>query len=457
MDYDLIVIGGGAAGLGAAQAGRWAGAEVLMVNDGPPGGECTFTGCVPSKTLLAAARDGLDFRTAMTRVQNAIDLIASAETASELRGQGIDFIEDRARLVTHDSIAVGDRRISGRRIVVATGTRPAIPPIEGLDRTAHLTNENVFDLDTKPESLAIVGGGAIGCEMAQAMGRFGIRVHLFETAEQLLPLEEPEAGAVVEAVLERGGVDVATGTRILSIDRSGDGSDSTTVSMADRRVEVAHVLVATGRRPMTEGLALDEIGVELDERGYVRVDDRMATTVKGVFAAGDVTGRLPFTHAAFEMGRLAAANALGKGHRGRFRAEWVPWTTFTDPEVSRVGLTEAESVEKGGRVAYLPLTAMDRAITDGRTDGYVKLIAGPKVVTRRLFGGRIIGATIVAPRAGEMIHEPALAMRAGLYTGRLAQLVHAYPTWSIGVRQAAAQFFGEVDGRTARPAASDSG
>jgi pyruvate/2-oxoglutarate dehydrogenase complex dihydrolipoamide dehydrogenase (E3) component len=180
----------------------------------------------------------------------------------------------------------------------------------------------------------------------------------------------------------------------------------------------------------------------------------MATKVRGVYAAGDVTGRLPFTHAADEMGRLAAGNALGKGQRSAFRARWIPWVTFTEPEVGRVGMTEAEAAGHGGRVAYLPLGELDRAITDGRTDGYIKLVAGPKRVTRRMFGGRIIGATIVAPRAGEMIHEPALAMRAGMFVGRLAQTVHAYPTWSMGIQQAAAQFFGDVDGRTARPARS---
>lgn len=454
MDHDLIVIGGGAAGLGAVRAARWAGADVLLVSDGPPGGDCTFTGCVPSKTLLAAARDGLGFAEAMTRVRSTVETIAATETSAVLRRSGVSVIEDRARLATSDSIVIGARRISAGRIIVATGARPSIPPIAGLADIDYLTNENVFGLTSPPASMAIIGGGAIGCELAQAFAGLGVDVHLFESLGRLIAREEPEASETIARMLRDRGVAVHLSADIASVAGAREGGDGVTVVTADGSVAVEQVLLATGRRPNSEDLGLEGLGVELDDQGHIDVDDRLSTAVRGVFAVGDVTGKLPFTHAADEMGRLAAGNSLRKGARGSFRTHWVPWVTFTDPEVGRVGMTESEAAEHGGRVAYLPLKEMDRAITDGRTDGYVKLIAGPRRITRRLFGGRIIGATIVAPRAGEMIHEPALAMRAGMFVGRLAQTVHAYPTWSMGVQKAAAQFFGEVEGREARPARS---
>jgi pyruvate/2-oxoglutarate dehydrogenase complex dihydrolipoamide dehydrogenase (E3) component len=421
-----------------------------MVSDGPPGGDCTFTGCVPSKTLLAAARDGLGFDEALDRVKAAVETIAATETAEVLRRSGIETLDGRARLVTHDSVAVGDRRFSAPRIIVATGSRPAVPPIDGLDGVDYLTNETVFELRTMPGSMAIIGGGPVGCELAQAFSGLGVEVHLFEALDRLLQSEEPEASAIVTRALRDRGVEVSVGAEITSVSRTADGSVS--VGRPAGSVFVDQVLLATGRDPNTRDLGLEKLGVELDDEGHVVVDDHLATRVRGVWAAGDVTGRLPFTHAADEMGRLAAGNALRKPPRGPFRTHWIPWVVFTDPEVGRVGLTESEAVGSGGRVAYLPLSDLDRAVTDGRTDGYIKLIAGPRRFTRRLYGGRVLGATIVAPRAGEMIHEPALAMRAGMFTGRLAQTVHAYPTWSVGIQQAAAQFFGDVGGRRSRAA-----
>ena len=220
-------------------------------------------------------------------------------------------------------------------------------------------------------------------------------------------------------------------------------------------VEADQLLVAVGRKPFTDGLDLDAAGVRTDERGNIVTDDRLATSADGVFAVGDVTGKLPFTHAADEMGRTAALNALRWPLRLRFHAGRVPWVTFTSPEVARVGMSEADAVAHGGQVAYLPMSAVDRAVAAGRTEGFIKIIAGPRTLTRNLAGGKILGATIVAPRAGEMIHEIAFAMRTRAFTGRLAQTVHAYPTWSTGIRSAAAQFFFERDGRSARPAVPD--
>lgn len=451
VDHDLIIIGGGAGGLAAARAARRAHADVLLVNDGPLGGDCTFTGCVPSKTLLASSRDGLEFGPAMERVRGTIARIAATETADVLRSEGVDVIDGRASVATHDTIVVDARRITAPRIIIATGSRAVVASIPGIDSVDVLTNETVFGLTERPVSLGIVGGGAIGCEMAQALSRLGIDVTIFEVARHLLPREEPEAGAAVESALAGGGVTVRTAQSIVKVAPTDDGSGIEVTTAADK-LSFERIFLAVGRAPNSSGMGLDGLGVKFDQRGFIQTDDRLATAVRGIYAVGDVTGRLPFTHAADEMGRLATGNALKQGPRGRFRASWIPWVTFTDPEVAHIGMTEAEAADHGGLVAELPITELDRAVTDGYSEGFVKLIAGPRRLLRRIGGGQVIGATIVAPRAGEMIHEVAVAMRTNMFTGRLAQTVHAYPTWSYGIQKAAAQFFGEVEGRTARPA-----
>ena len=449
MDHDLIIVGGGAGGLSAARAARWLGADVALISDSPLGGDCTFNGCVPSKTLIAAAKDGFGFADAMTRVAETVERLAATETADVLRSTGVNVIEGRARLATHDTVVVGDRRITAPRLVIAAGSRPLVPPIPGIERIEVLTNEEIFSISTAPRSLGIVGGGAIGCELAQAFAGFGIKVTLFEAQQRLLTTEEPAASRVVAQGLRSAGVDVCLGA---AIERVEPCEGSITVVSAEGSVQVERLLVAVGRVPNSADMALEEIGVKLDSRGHIETNDRLQTNVRGVFAVGDVTGKLPFTHAADEMGRLATGNALNKGQRGRFLTHWVPRTIFTTPEVARVGMTESEAAAYGGRVAELPLEEMDRAITDGATEGFIKIIAGPRRLTRNAFGGKVLGATIVAPRAGEMIHEPALAMRANLFTGRLAQLAHAYPTWSYGIQKTVGQFFGEVEGTRARAA-----
>ena len=567
MDHDLIVVGGGAAGLGAVRAALWAGADVALVTDSAPGGDCTFTGCVPSKTLLAAARDGLGFSEAMARVRSTIEHIAATESADVLRSEGVTVIEGRARLATHDTVAVGERRITAPRIVLATGSRPLIPDhIPGLAEARPLTADTVFDLTAAPESLGIIGGGPTGCELAQAFAILGVEVTLFESNNQLLPGEEPEAARLVREALQRLGVTVRRKSHVKRIEAASsvDGPKRGPYAVwCDRRPEkavVERLLVAAGRTPATAGLGLDEMKLKLGEwSGHVLTDERLETSVKGVYAAGDVAAwRLPpprrrrtrppalfkidkidkidehrpsrrglprgtpqpggrfrlarmrrlgteaspypapgsrdvftldratragvrgqrradrhfrrmltrersrarrqrqhhaalnLSHAADEMGRIAAGNALGKGQRGRFRGGLVPRVVFTDPEVASVGLTP-RNAPPGSRIAYLPLAEVDRAVTDGRTDGFVAIVAGPRRLLGNAGGGRILGATIVAPRAGEMIQEIVLAMRTTAFTGRLAQASHAYPTWSIGVQKAAAQFFGEIDGRQARP------
>ena len=452
MDHDLIIVGGGAGGLGALRAALWVDADVAMINDGEPGGDCTFSGCVPSKTLLAGARSGLSFGDTMERVSAVVERIASTESAEVLRSHGATFIDDRARIVTHDTVAVGESRITAPRIVIATGGRAFVPPIPGLADARHHTSDTIFALRRQPDRLGIIGGGPLGCEMAEAFAAFGTQVHLFEGADRLLPREEPAASAIVEMALTAKGVRVSTGARI---ERVANEGSAIALHSADSATLVDEVLVAAGRSPNSKGFGLEELGVRFNDRGHVRTDDRLQTDVDGLYAVGDVTGKLPFTHAADEMGRLAAGNALKKGIRGRYRTDQTPWVTFTSPEVARVGATEADAARRGGRVVELPMAEMDRAITDGAEQGFIKLITGPKRFTRHAGGGRIIGATIVAERAGELINEIALAMRARVFAGRLAQTVHAYPTWGYGIQKTAGQLFGEVEGRTWRPAVDD--
>lgn len=450
---DLVVIGGGAAGISVGQAAARRGASVVLVQDGPVGGDCTFTGCVPSKALLAAAAAGATFETAMARVRHAVETIAATEDGAAMGAQGITVRRGRATLTDRGVIDVDGATVRAKRIVIATGTRPVVPPIQGLDTIDILTNENLFDLDEQPSSMVILGGGPIGVEMAQAFARFGTRVTVIEAENQLLPREEPEAGAVISRALTANAVDLRLGTRLDHIVTSARGA-ALGLSTGDA-IETERLLVAVGRRPATDGLGLERVGVEVDDAGYIQTDDTMRTTSAGIWAVGDVTGRLQFTHAAARMGLVAAENALSQLRRvwpKRFDAAAVPWVIFTDPEVAHVGMTEAEAADHGGRVAVVPFEDFDRAITVGRTDGYLKLIAGPRRVLGNAGGGQILGATIVGPSAGELINEVALAMTTGMFAGRLAQTVHAYPTWSMAVQIAAAQLFFDVDGRSHRPA-----
>lgn len=446
----MIVIGGGAAGLAAAGAAARAKARVLLVAEGEIGGDCTFTGCVPSKTLIAAAAQGLSFPDAMARVRATVARIAATENESVLRAQGVDVLRGRARFTGGDTVEVDGRRLRGSRVVIATGASPLVPRIEGLSGIPFLTTESVFDLTERPESLAILGGGAVGCELAQAFARFGVAVTIVEAADRLLSDVDREAADLLAKVFAEEGITVHTNAEVTAV--RGDDDRVLLRTASGTEVSARRLLVAVGRRPATDGLGLEAAGVRTDQRGFVIVDRHMATTADGVSAAGDVTGLFPHTHAAYAMGRVAVGAALRRTRRPTFIADAIPRVVFTDPEIATVGVAEHELAGSRARVAFLPLSEVDRAITADRTTGFVKLIAGPRPLLRDLGGGRILGATIMADRAGELIHEPALAMHTNMFTGRLAQAVHAYPTWSVAVQQAAAQFFGGHGGRTARPA-----
>ncbi|WP_035534319.1 dihydrolipoyl dehydrogenase family protein [Haloglycomyces albus] len=446
MDYDLVVIGGGAAGLGAARAAREHGVTTALISNGPLGGDCTWTGCVPSQSLIEAAAEGLDFRAAMRRVRASIDTIAATEDVEALNDEGIDVFSGQAQFISPGTLLVGKHHIGASKVVLATGSTPVLPPVPGLDAAHVHTTDSIFDLAGKPESIAVVGGGVVGCELGQALSRLGIPTTVMEASDRLLPGIEAEAGEILRRRFLGEGIEVVTGAAVEAVEHR---IDRQLVTVSDGRVFEAECLLwATGRRPVTRGLDVDKAGVELTEHGYIRTDEHLATTGSGVWAAGDVTGLMPFTHAAYAMGRMATGYALTTRNR-TYSTDAIPAVVYTDPEIAYVGVREDRAPDSA-RVAYLPLDDIDRAIVADRTDGYVKLIADRRKGLGHRGGGRLIGASIMAPHAGEMIQPVVLAMTADTFAGRLAQATAAYPSWAYGVQLAAAQLVMEIGGRTAR-------
>jgi len=450
--YDVAVVGGGAAGLSASRAAMHEGARVVLISDSPLGGDCTFTGCVPSKTLLEAAQRGASFDEAMAAVEQVVESIAATENADVLRGEGIDVIEGRARFEAPLRLQVAsghaDTRIEARKIIIGTGSKPFVPSIPGLDESPHVTTEELFEVRARPTTLGIIGGGPIGAEMAQAFAGLGVAVTLYEAGERILSREEVEASAIVTRALEADGVAVHTKTRVERIEATKAGGSVVHTAAGPTAVDL--LLVATGRRPNTNGLGLDEVGIAVDDRGWIETTATLATTARNVWAIGDVNGKVPLTHAADEMGRVAAWNATRPGRRYRFKPSWIPAVTFTHPEVARVGVTEADA-PSSARVVELPMTENDRPRTAFETEGYIKIVVGKRPVLGNAGGGKVLGASIVGTRAGELIHEPTLAMRTNMFAGRLAQTTHAYPSWSIGIQKAMGQLYYEIEGRSARP------
>ena len=468
-DHDLVVLGAGATGLGAAREARRTGRSVALVDVERPGGDCTHYGCVPSKALLEAARRvqaarsgpaygfradvEVDFPRVMDRVHAVIAEIEQDESPELLARQGIDLVRGWARFTGPGTLEVDDGRVlTSRRFVVATGSRATVPPVPGLAEVPHLTNATVFDLRELPEHLVVLGGGPIGIELSQAFRRLGAQVTVVEGGPSILPREEPEARRAVADVLTREGVVLRTGATVVRV------SAGPVLHLEDGgSISGSALLVAVGRTPSTGGFGLDATGARVDEAGRV-VTDRHLQAADTVWAAGDCTSPLQFTHVGFEQGRIAAKNAFGRPGQPGSRLAWddrvVPWVTFTEPEVAHVGLTEAQAYERyGDRVLVSTVhdTASDRARTAGSTEGFVTLLALPPRVGGAALA-KLVGMTVVGPMAGEQVAEGALAMRSGMLAFRLAQVVKAYPTYGISTRVAAARLFREQDGERARHA-----
>lgn len=457
--YELAVVGGGAAGLSAAQTAAAAGKRVVLISSGELGGECTWNGCVPSKALIEAAgvchaaqhaaRFGIripsvevDFPAVIQHVHDTIARIARYEDAGHLQAAGIEVRRGHASIVDAQQLTIDGVRLDCDRIVLCTGSRPSVPPIPGLEAVDFLTNETVFSLQRQPRRLVVVGAGAIGLELAQAFARLGSAVHVIDVAAELLPREDPDVVPIIRSALEAEGVTFELGAKILSVSRADGGVRVTlTVAGAQRTVDGDALLVAAGRRPNIEGLGVEAAGIAVQKTGVV-VDQHLRTTVDGVYAAGDVTGIMPFTHVASYQGRLAASNALGKRRKASYRV--VPWAVFTDPEIAHVGLTEPEARREHGddiRISRLPYTAIDRAVINRQTTGFIKVITSKKPLLGHAAGGALLGAHIVGANAGELIHEFVVGMQVHAFAGRLAQAVHAYPAMAVGVQQAVGRMF----------------
>ena len=446
--YDLVIIGAGSGGLTAASFAARLGAKVALVEKHRIGGDCTWTGCVPSKALLKAAKVAHEIRNAarfgiatsppvadMARVRDyvrsAITQVYQMETPEELRSQGIDVIVGGAQFLDAHTIEAGGQRIASKFFLIATGARPFLPPIKGLAETPYVTYEQIFDNDRLPGKLLVVGGGPIGLEMAQAYQRLGAQVTV--VAEEILPKDEAEVRDVIRRVLAREGIQFVS-AKANAAKVNGDG---VILTAGGHDLSGDLLLVAAGRKPTVEGLALENAGVTFSERG-IPVDSELRTNVKHIYAAGDVTGGYQFTHFAGWQAFQAARNALLPGSASGL-TDLVPWVTFTDPEVAHIGLTEERAKAQFGdavRVHRRDLNHTDRAVSDGDTDGFTKIVSKSD--------GTILGATIVAPRAGEAIAEIVVAMRHGLKVGELAQAIHPYPTYSTAVQQLAAEIATEL-------------
>ena len=444
--YDLAVIGAGSAGLTAARFAARLGQRVALIEANRVGGDCTWTGCVPSKALLHAAKVAhtvrtasrygivaaepeVDFGLVMNRVRGAIEEVYAAESPEALQMEGVGVIEGRAEFRDRSSIAVNGSHISAKHFLVCTGASPFVPPIPGLDGTPYLTYETFWELEGLPSRLIIIGGGPIGCELAQACQRLGTQVTLLEAMDRLLPNDEREAGEIVAAALQRDGIDLRLSSPVESVGRGGGGR-GVEVNAGGDTIPGDALLVAVGRRTKLDGLGLERAGIEHSARG-ITVDDYLRTSVKGVYAAGDCAGGYQFTHYAGFQGAMAVRNMLLPG-RSQARPAHPPWATFTDPEVAHVGYTEEQARQRFGdkvRTALLPMTHVDRAVTEGSTEGFIKVV-------QRTNGG-VLGVTVVGQRAAETLQAWAIAGDHGLKVGDVARTMQAYPSMATGNQQLA--------------------
>ena len=440
--YDLVIIGAGSGGLTAAGFAARLGAKVALVEKSRIGGDCTWTGCVPSKALLKAAKVAHEVRSAahygitagapvtdMRRVRDyvreAIQQVYQFERPEDLAREGIDVVIGAARFLDANTIDVNGQHISAKSFLITTGADPAIPAITGLSEVPYLTYEQIFDNEVLPKRMIVVGGGPIGMEMAQAYQRLGSQVTV--VAEQLWSKEEPEVREVMLRVFEREGIRFVS-DRASSAKKKGD---SFVVRAGDEDVSGDLLLIASGRKPSVAGLDLENAGVTYSGRG-IAIDSHLRTSVKHIYAAGDVTGGYQFTHFAGWQAFQAVRNALLPGSSSGL-TDIVPWVTFTDPEVAHVGMTASQAKEKFAdafEVRRWEMSRTDRAVCENDTDGFIKLILKDD--------GTILGATIVAARAGEAITELVVAIKQGLKATDLAGAIHAYPTYSTAVQQMAA-------------------
>ncbi len=453
--WDLLVVGGGTAGIVGAKTAARLGARVLLVERARTGGDCLWTGCVPSKALLAAAgfaasaRTGhrfgidvagfsVDFAKVMDHVRASIEHIAPVDSVEALQKASVSVRTATARFTGPDSAQIDGTPVRFRQALVATGASPAVPPIPGISEVDYLTSGTVWGLDELPAELVVLGGGSIGCELGQAFARLGSRVSVVEGALRILPREDPLAAAELARALVEDGVDLHIGSGAARVEPTTPGSGVLYLE-SGQQVPFSCLLVAVGRAPRTSDLGMVAAGIEVDDRGFVVVDDLLRTTNPRIWAAGDLTGHPQFTHTAGVHASLAASNAI-LGVRRKVDLTAVPRVTFTDPEVAAVGLA-TDRVPPGLRILDWSHAHLDRAVTEGALGGFARLMVDKR--------GHLLGATVVGPRAGETLGELTLAITRGLTTRDLAGVTHAYPTYNDGPWNAA---ISDVQDQLGRPA-----
>ena len=451
--YNLVVIGGGTAGLVTAAGAAGLGARVALVERYLLGGDCLNVGCVPSKCVIrssravgdirAAAAVGVtvtgavvqDFGAVMERMRGIRARISRHDSAERFNGLGVDVFLGDGCFTGPDTVEVNGTALRFKKAVIATGARARHPMVPGLAEAGFLTNETVFELTELPRRLAVIGAGPIGCELAQAFRRLGSEVTLFHTGGHILNREDADAAGILQRAFVDEGVHLALDARLTRVERTADGKVlHCDTPRGPLRVAVDEILVGAGRVPNVDGLGLEAVGVAYDRKTGVTVNDRLQTSNPRIYAAGDICMSEKFTHAADFAARVVIQNALFLGRKS-LSALTIPWCTYTDPEIAHVGLYEREAEKRGIPIdTYVrPFSEVDRAVADGEEDGFVK-------VHVRKGGDRIVGATIVARHAGEMINELTLAMTAGVGLGRLASVIHPYPTQAEAIRQVGDMF-----------------
>jgi pyruvate/2-oxoglutarate dehydrogenase complex dihydrolipoamide dehydrogenase (E3) component len=449
--YNLVVVGAGTAGLVCAAGAAGLGAKVALIERHLLGGDCLNYGCVPSKGMIRASRAihearnsrefgiaggellSIDFAAVMQRMRRIRSEISPHDSARRFRDElGVDVFFGTGQFSGPDTAEVAGKRLRFKKAVVCTGARASAPSIAGIEVTGFLTNETVFSLTELPKRLAVIGGGPIGCELAQTFARLGSRVTVIEFAGHILSREDVTAAEIVEQAMVRDGVELCLGARVVGVARK-DGEKVITVARdgENRELAVDEILVGIGREPNVKGLGLEAAGINYDPRQGVLVNERLQTTNPRVFAAGDICFPYKFTHTADALARIVIANALFLG-RQKSTALVIPWCTYTDPEVAHVGMYEEEAQAKGIAVTTLtvPLSEVDRALLDGETEGFARVHLKKGTDT-------ILGATIVARHAGEMISEISLAMTAGLGLSAVGKTIHPYPTQAEAVKKLA--------------------
>lgn len=448
--YNLVVIGAGTAGLVTAAGAAGLGAKVALVERHLLGGDCLNVGCVPSKTIIRSSRvsadlqDALhfglrvpegtevDFPAVMERMRQLRARISAHDSAKRFKDLGVDVFLGEARFSGPDTVKVAGKTLRFKKAVIATGTRPVHPNINGIAEVGFLTNETVFSLTERPRRLAVIGGGPIGCELAQAFRRLGCEVVLFHNASHILNREDSDAAEILRQSFIRDGIRLILNCKTKQVEKK-NGSKVIHIECGGKEEEIAvdQILAGAGRAPNVEGLNLEAVGVKYDKREGVEVNEHLQTTNPRIYAAGDICLKYKFTHTADATARMVIQNALFGG-RKKLSALTIPWCTYTDPEIAHVGMYERDAEEKGIAVDTFvrPLNDVDRAIADGEEEGFVKIHVKKGT-------DKILGATIVARHAGEMLNEITLAIVGNLGLGTLANVIHSYPTQAEAVKQAA--------------------